>query len=197
VPLGVVPLAHSLAHALPPPGYNRQRPHCMVLTLASGGTYFFQAGTEELVTEWTSTCNYWAARTSKEPLAGGVSNMEYGWNRVEDDSTTSSARGQSHSEDNGKGADSDGASVRSGKSARSRFGRMAQAQTVRTSPWNERILVNEWKPPMTSMVPSSHDEEAQVDALRKHVKSLGKELSAHHDLKTPMIALVSPSLAVF
>ena len=56
----------------------------MVLTLANGGVYFFQAGTEELVNEWVSTCNYWAARTSKEPLAGGVSNMEYGWNRVMD-----------------------------------------------------------------------------------------------------------------
>src|SRR6201996_5951054 len=81
--VGIVQLAHSLAHVLPPPGYNRQRPHCMVLTLANGGVYFFQAGTEELVNEWVSTCNYWAARTSKEPLAGGVSNMEYGWNRVD------------------------------------------------------------------------------------------------------------------
>jgi PH/SEC7 domain-containing protein len=62
----------------------------MILTLANGGAYFFQAGTEELVNEWVSTCSYWAARTSKEPLAGGVSNMEYGWNCVEDplDGTT-------------------------------------------------------------------------------------------------------------
>src|SRR5438477_928600 len=48
-PVGTIHLSHSLAHALPPPGYNRQRPHCMVLTLANGGVYFFQAGTEELV----------------------------------------------------------------------------------------------------------------------------------------------------
>ncbi|KAF8200849.1 hypothetical protein BJ912DRAFT_1019831 [Pholiota molesta] len=82
-PVGTINLAHSLAHALPPPGYHK-RPHCMVLTLANRAVYFFQAGTEELVNEWVSTCNYWAARTSKEPLAGGVSNMEYGWNRVVD-----------------------------------------------------------------------------------------------------------------
>ncbi|KAJ7040960.1 hypothetical protein C8F04DRAFT_1305673 [Mycena alexandri] len=32
--------------------------------------------------KWVSTCNYWATRTSKEPLVGGVSNMEYGWNHI-------------------------------------------------------------------------------------------------------------------
>lgn len=80
--LGDFPLAHTLANALPPPGYNRARPHVFALTLPSGAVYFFQAGTEDLVAEWVSTCNYWAARTSRQPLAGGVSNMEYGWNKV-------------------------------------------------------------------------------------------------------------------
>jgi PH/SEC7 domain-containing protein len=196
VPLGVVPLAHSLAHALPPPGYNRQRPHCSVLTLANGGTYFFQAGTEELVTEWTSACNYWAARTSKEPLAGGVSNMEYGWNRIEDDPVHLS-RVRSGSEEVGKDQrdkdkDGDTGSVRSGKSTRSKFGR--SAQTVRSSPWNERMQIHDWKPPIPSTVPSGHDEEAQLDALRKHVKAMNRELSQHNELKAPMIALVSPCL---
>lgn len=80
--LGEVSLAHCLSNALPPPGYNRARPHVFALTLASGAVYFFQAGTEDLVSEWVATCNYWAARQSKPPLAGGVSNMEYGWNTV-------------------------------------------------------------------------------------------------------------------
>ncbi|CAO1630520.1 unnamed protein product [Parajaminaea phylloscopi] len=80
--LGEFSLAHCLCNALPPPGYNRMRPYVFALTLASGAVYFFQAGTEDLVLEWVSTCNYWAARQSKPPLAGGVSNMEYGWNKV-------------------------------------------------------------------------------------------------------------------
>jgi hypothetical protein len=80
--LGNISLAHTLANALPPPGYNRARPHVFALTLANGAVFFFQAGHEELVQEWVSTCNYWAARSSREPLAGGVSNMEYGWNKV-------------------------------------------------------------------------------------------------------------------
>jgi PH/SEC7 domain-containing protein len=158
----------------------------MVLTLANGGTYFFQAGTEELVHEWTSTCNYWAARTSKEPLAGGVSNMEYGWSRVEDPV----ARSRSLSED-ASTKDGDEVSVRSGRSNKSKHG--GKAQTVRSSPWNERILINDWKPPMTPAVPSAHDEETQLDALKKHVKSMNRELSQHNEMKAPMVALVSAS----
>lgn len=80
--LGEISLAHTLSNALPPPGYNRDRPHVFALTVPSGAVYFFQAGTEDLVQEWVSTCNYWAARSSRQPLAGGVSNMEYGWNKV-------------------------------------------------------------------------------------------------------------------
>ncbi|KAJ6564226.1 Pleckstrin homology domain-containing protein, partial [Mycena capillaripes] len=113
-PVGTIQLAHSLAHSLPSPGYNRQRPYCMVLTLVNGGVYFFQAGTKELVNQWVSTCNYWAARTSKEPLAGGVSNMEYGWNRLDE-----LAHGRSHTE---TPEVSDIMIFRSGQSTRSDFG---------------------------------------------------------------------------
>ncbi|KAF9071686.1 hypothetical protein BDP27DRAFT_1446168 [Rhodocollybia butyracea] len=187
-PVGVVQLSHSLSHALPPPGYNRQRPYCMVLTLSNGGVYFFQAGTEELVNEWVSTCNYWAARTSKEPLAGGVSNMEYGWNRVPDPAHT---RSQS---DNESVRDSDVTSIRSGKSSRSRFNWREGAATVRAgqSPWNDRIIINDWKPPMPPSIASLHDEETQLDALRKHVKSLKKDLQKHNELREPMSALYQP-----
>lgn len=183
--VGLVQLSHSLAHALPPPGYNRQRPHCMVLTLSSGGVYFFQAGTEELVNEWVSTCNYWAARTSKEPLAGGVSNMEYGWNRVPDPHSRSQSDGEST-------RDSDATSVRSGRSTRSKFNWREGAATVRAgqSPWNDRISINDWKPPMPPSVASLHDEETQLEALRKHVKSLKKDLQRHNELREPMSALV-------
>ncbi|KAJ4483460.1 hypothetical protein J3R30DRAFT_1783685 [Lentinula aciculospora] len=186
--VGVVHLSHSLSHALPPPGYNRQRPHCMVLTLSNGGVYFFQAGTEELVNEWVSTCNYWAARTSKEPLAGGVSNMEYGWNRVPDP-----AHGRSQS-DSESVRDSDVTSVRSSKSARSKFNWREGAATVRSgqSPWNDRIHINDWKPPMPPTVSSPHDEETQMDALKKHVKSLKKDLQRHNELREPMAALYQP-----
>ncbi|KAJ7594136.1 signal peptide peptidase-domain-containing protein [Mycena floridula] len=190
-PVGTVHLSHSLAHSLPPPGYNRQRPHCMVLTLANGGVYFFQAGTEELVNEWVSTCNYWAARTSKEPLAGGVSNMEYGWNRAIDD--PSHTRSQSDSESVRETDFTDALSIKSGRSGRSKFGWREGAATVRgTSPWADRTFIHDWKPPLPPTVNSAHDEEAQLDALRKHVLSMKKDLKTHNELRQPMAALYPP-----
>jgi len=185
-PVGTVQLSHSLAHALPSPGYSRQRPHCMVLTLSNGGVYFFQAGTEELVNEWVSTCNYWAARTSKEPLAGGVSNMEYGWNRVLDP-----VHGRSLSDS--ESMRDDAASVRSSRSNRSKFGWREGAATVRAanSPWSDRIFINDWKPPMHPTVASVHDEETQLEALKKHVKAMKRDLQRHNELREPMAGLVS------
>ncbi|TFK53596.1 hypothetical protein OE88DRAFT_1733496 [Heliocybe sulcata] len=185
--VGSVMLAHSLAHALPPPGYNRQRPHCMVLTLSNGAVYFFQAGTEELVNEWVSTCNYWAARTSKEPLSGGVSNMEYGWNRVMDPIS----RGRSASEDE-LNKESDSLSVHS---SHSKYGRKSGAATMRAAPWGERIFINDWKQPMPPNVASTHDEETQLEALQKHVNSLKKDLKQHNELRELMTALYQPRSA--
>ena len=77
--LGAVTLNHSLSNILPPPGYNRQRPHVFAIQQSHGGVFLFQSTSQEQVNEWVETCNYWAARQSKEPLPGGVSNMEYGW----------------------------------------------------------------------------------------------------------------------
>ncbi|KAL0956601.1 hypothetical protein HGRIS_002738 [Hohenbuehelia grisea] len=185
--VGTILLAHSMAHVLPPPGYNKQRPHCMVLTLSTGALYFFQAGTEELVNEWVSTCNYWAARTSKEPLAGGVSNMEYGWNRLEDPLTPGQAEEEHEPVDY-----TDAMSVRSGRSSRSKFGwRGDGAATMRSphSPWVDRTFINDWKPPMPPTVASTHDEEAQLEALTKHVSSMKSELEKHNELRQPMAAL--------
>jgi hypothetical protein len=186
--VGSLQLAHSLAHALPPPGYNRQRPYCMVLTLASGAVYFFQAGTEELVNEWVQTCNYWAARQSKEPLAGGVSNMEYGWNRVSE--VLQHGRSVSDDESIRVRDFTDNASVRSGRSNHSRFGRIKDgAATLRVGN-SDRTTISEWKPPLAPSVPSAHDEEAQLEALKKHVSVLMRELQEHNELRGPMMALV-------
>ncbi|KAH9998452.1 hypothetical protein BJV74DRAFT_767810 [Russula compacta] len=187
--VGSLQLAHSLSHALPPPGYNRQRPYCMVLTLASGAVYFFQAGTEELVNEWVQTCNYWAARQSKEPLAGGVSNMEYGWNRVSD--VLQHGRSVSDDESVRVRDYTDNASVRSGRSNHSRFSRKDVAATMRigNSPWSDRTNISEWKPPLAPSISSTHDEETQLEALKKHVAALMQELQEHTELRGPMMAL--------
>ena len=51
------------------------------LKLPNGGVLAFLAGTREIADEYVYTCNYWAARVSKEPLVEAVSSVEYGWSR--------------------------------------------------------------------------------------------------------------------
>lgn len=89
-PIGSFLLRQTLASSLPAPGYSKSRPHVWALSLPSGAVHLFQAGTHEIVKEWVSTANYWSARLSKEPLIGGVSNVEYGWGECIADIDTAS-----------------------------------------------------------------------------------------------------------
>ncbi|WWD21934.1 hypothetical protein CI109_106422 [Kwoniella shandongensis] len=171
-------LMHTMAVALPKPGYNASRPYCFSLALPTGETSFFQAGTEDLVTEWVSTCNYWAARKSRQPLQGGVSNMEYGWNRVIDSA-------DDHDQD-------DKASVRSAKSNLSKLGGGTYGRRGTGSGVNDRVYINDWKPPLPATIPSSLDEEAQLEALQSYVRLLVDELEQHKSVEEPMKFLFSP-----
>ncbi|KAG8907445.1 hypothetical protein FRB99_004240 [Tulasnella sp. 403] len=181
--MGKVTLAHSVSHSLPPPGYNRSRPHCFVVTLSNDEVYFFQAGTEDLVNEWVSTCNYWAARVSKEPLSGGVSNMEYGWSRVEQPHQAPLEKVDSETFN-------DAMSMRSGLSRLSKKSwsdNIGQSSRGTYSPHAmEKIFINDWKPPMPSTVHSTHDEETQLEALYKQVRLLKTEMAKHNEMQVPM-----------
>ncbi|KAG0309537.1 hypothetical protein BGZ98_001278 [Dissophora globulifera] len=77
-----IPLQHTITNILPPPGYSSSRRHVFAVQLFTGAVYLFQANNPLECEAWARTCNYWAARTSKEPLVGGVVNMEYGWGRA-------------------------------------------------------------------------------------------------------------------
>ncbi|KAG0042796.1 hypothetical protein BGZ83_012179 [Gryganskiella cystojenkinii] len=74
-------LQHTITNILPPPGYSASRRHVFAIQLHTGAVFLFQTATAKECEEWARTCNYWAARTSKEPLPGGVINMDYGWGR--------------------------------------------------------------------------------------------------------------------
>lgn len=75
---GSIDLKHTLACVLPS-GYSRQRQYAFTLQQSNGAVHVFQTESANQVEEWVATCNYWAARESKEPLVGGISSMEYGW----------------------------------------------------------------------------------------------------------------------
>ncbi|CAG8465868.1 14975_t:CDS:2 [Acaulospora colombiana] len=168
--MGQINLCHTITNALPPPGYNRDRPFVFALLTHNGGLYFFQAGTAELVNEWVSTCNYWAARLSKEPLSGGVSNMEYGWGRCLEQS-------------NDAGSDFDSRSILSEPRSI-----MSNAST-HTS---DRVFISEWKTPIPPSVPSNHDEASQLAALKKYRDDLENELNEHKNFWDPMSKFFHP-----
>ncbi|KAI9724582.1 MAG: hypothetical protein M1828_003605 [Chrysothrix sp. TS-e1954] len=77
--VGAFMLRQTQAIILPSPGYSKTRPHVFALTQPNGAIHLFQVGTQEILREFSQTVNYWSARLSKEPLVGGVSNVEYGW----------------------------------------------------------------------------------------------------------------------
>lgn len=183
--LGEISLAHSLANALPPPGYSKMRPHVFALTLPGGKMFFFQTGHEELVNEWVSTCNYWAARQSKEPLPGGVSNMEYGWNKVlplvEDVDEL------------------DGEDTKIGTDSRSTFSVAVSGAASSKLDYasKERIFINEWHTPQLPSVASTLSEDRQLIRLEKQVAHIQASLSEHNKLRHPMLALYAPKSASY
>lgn len=163
---------HVLANPVPRSGIA-DRAHCFSVTIASGQVTLFQAGTEDLVAEWVSACNYWSARRSRQPLQGGVSNMEYGWQRVTDPSP------DDH-EDMG--------SIRSARSNYSKFGGTYGRKSLQPL---DRVHINDWKPPQPAAMPSPLDEEQQLEALQVYVKHVIEELDQHKAVEEPMIRQVS------
>ncbi|KAI9284366.1 hypothetical protein BC943DRAFT_326198 [Umbelopsis sp. AD052] len=149
-----VSLNHSLSNALPPPGYNRHRPYVFALQLPNGGVYLFQVAVQEQVNEWVSTCNYWAARGSKEPLSGGVSNMEYGWGMCLADVIL------------------DLDAVENGD------------DNVGNSYLNpDQVVLYEWRPPAPPLVSSTLSDTEQLSSLQKQLATLTADINAHRELK--------------
>lgn len=173
-PVGTINLMHVLASAVLRNGIS-DKPHCFAVTAATGQVTLFQAGTEDLVAEWVSACNYWSARRSRQPLAGGVSNMEYGWQRVSDP-------GHDDHEDKG--------SIRSARSNLSKFGGTYGRKSLQPL---DRVYINDWKPPQPAAIPSPLDEEQQLETLQAYAKHLVEELDHHRALEEPMIRQVSKS----
>ncbi|RCI06880.1 hypothetical protein CU098_010544 [Rhizopus stolonifer] len=159
--IGKIGLNHTLSNPLPPPGYNRQRPHVFALQQSDGGVYLFQVASAEQAQEWVMTCNYWAARESKEPLPGGVSNMEYGWGDclndvvMDLDAMHKGYHQKSHYYDNMQDPDS--------------------------------IMIQDWIPPTPTMVSSQLDEKEQFEALQKHLVYLNNEINCHRDIKSKIL----------
>ncbi|KAL9111530.1 MAG: hypothetical protein Q9227_004018 [Pyrenula ochraceoflavens] len=193
-------LRQTIASALPPPGYSKARPHVFALSLPTGAVHLFQVGTPDIVREFVSTANYWSARLSKEPLFGGISNIEYGWsdNIIARAMTSSgSDRPSSGGPQRSPPSSSGGAAPPSSfntlprPSIQSSLRSSIDLPSSRPRLPGDRIYIADWTPPSQSLVSSQLLEVDQLRALQTYVRSVEEELQKHNELRAPMLMAYS------
>ncbi|KAF3926457.1 hypothetical protein AA313_de0206949 [Arthrobotrys entomopaga] len=177
--IGSFMLRQTLASALPPPGYSRSRPHVFALSLPNGAVHLFQCGTADIVKEWVGTANYWSARLSKEPLVGGVSNIEYGWNNcIDSEAFTQSPPSTSQHQPRPSFQGSMRSSI--------------DHHGVRARLPGDKAVIADWSPPAQSMFASPLTESDQHKALESYVSNIEGELQKHNELRGAMLLAFTP-----
>ncbi len=176
-------LRHAIASALPPPGYSKTRPFVFALSLPTGAVHLFSVGTPDIVKEFVSTANFWSARLSKEPMMGGISNMEYGWS----DNVVNKALINSES----SRTLSDATSPRPSTQLSMRSSTDQVSGTTKAKLPGDRAYINDWAPPQQSMFASQLLEVDQLRALQTYVKNVEEELQRHNELRGPMLLAFS------
>jgi hypothetical protein len=171
-------LRHTIASSLPPPGYSKARPYVWALSLPTGAVHLFSVGTPDIVKEFVHTANFWSARLSKEPMMGGISNMEYGWS----DEVVNRALVASESQP----------TLNSGLNTRpstqmSMRSSMDHAGVVRPKLPGDKVQIKEWNPPQQSMFASQLLEVDQLRALQTYVSNVEEELQKHNELRGLML----------
>lgn len=193
-------LRQTLSRELPRPGYSKQRPHVFNLMLPNGGLHLFQVGTPEIAKEFASTANYWSARLSKEPLVGGVSNIEYGWSEnilntalleSRSDSASGSMRPPSSARIHSPTPSSSAISSRPSfqGSLRGASIDLSGRHAVRTPA--DKITLGTWTPPQQILKPSNMREEQQLEALKRYQQGVWEETNRHLEFRGPMELAVS------
>ncbi|KAI9894268.1 MAG: hypothetical protein M1814_004122 [Vezdaea aestivalis] len=195
--IGSFLLRQTIASALPPPGYSKSRPHVWALSFPTGAVHLFSVGTPDIVKEFVSTANYWSARLSKEPLVGGISNIEYGWSDAVLNPALLPARSSSatptpepHAHPPSRSASSARVSIQS--SIRSSLDHQTAS---RTRLFGDRLTLSDWQPPQQSMMASALLEVDQHKALTSYVGSIETELAHHNERRAAMQLAYSPRSA--
>lgn len=171
-------LRHTIASSLPPPGYSKARPYVWALSLPTGAVHLFSVGTPDIVKEFVHTANFWSARLSKEPMMGGISNMEYGWS----DEVVNRALVVSESQP----------TLTSGLNPRpstqmSMRSSMDHTGGMRPKLPGDKVQIKEWNPPQQSMFASQLLEVDQLRALQTYVHNVEEELQKHNELRGLML----------
>lgn len=171
-------LRHTIASSLPPPGYSKARPYVWALSLPTGAVHLFSVGTPDIVKEFVSTANYWSARLSKEPMMGGISNMEYGWSDAVVNRSLIASEGQAGLNSAISPRPSTQMSMRSS---------MDHVGGVRAKLPGDKVHINDWSPPQQSMFASQLLEIDQLKALQTYVGNVEDELQKHNELRPLML----------
>lgn len=212
--LGTWSLRLTLASALPPPGYSKQRPHVWALSLPTGAVHLFHVGTPEICSEFVTTANYWSARLSTHPMVGGVSNIEYGWGdsiinnalvaAINDTTSVSSPQAAGGTGPAGRQRSGSFAARTSMHSRGSSFRSVSSFDFGSSNPRTggnvgasnklpgDRVTIAEWTPPTQSMRASNSPEKEQLNTLLNYVKSIEEELQQHNALRSPMLLAFAP-----
>ncbi|OMP85889.1 PH and SEC7 domain-containing protein C11E3.11c [Diplodia seriata] len=177
-------LRQTMASTLPPPGYSKTRPHVFALSLPTGAVHLFQAGTSDNVREYVQTANYWSARLSKEPLVGGVSNIEYGWS---DNVINTALIGRPESSPT-----TIGNSGAPRQSIQSSIRSSMDHGTMKPRLPGDKVVLSDWTPPSQSMMASNLMEVDQHKALSAYVKNVEEEMQRHQELRAPLMIAFSP-----
>ncbi|KAI7904895.1 uncharacterized protein BX663DRAFT_431125 [Cokeromyces recurvatus] len=82
--MDILQMNHTYTTAIPPPGWNPQRPHVFRLETNEGGVWLFESTDQFAVQAWVEVCNLTAAKISKGPLLGAICNVNYGWKDIND-----------------------------------------------------------------------------------------------------------------
>ncbi|KAJ1566574.1 hypothetical protein HK405_009271, partial [Cladochytrium tenue] len=175
-------LLHSFSRALKPPGHSPDRPFVFRVVLSTRAEFLFQTPTSEFLLEWTKTLNYWAARRSREPLVGSLSNVEYGWADaawLRRDRELAERAGTSRRD----------SSLSSARSA------SATTPATAASPgsmWRRRApRIEEWVPPaLPSKVVSGLSEREQLASMRRMADALSVDIEEHESFRIPIETMV-------
>ncbi|KAK4497099.1 hypothetical protein PRZ48_011549 [Zasmidium cellare] len=192
-------LRQTIASTLPNPGYSKARPHVWALSLPSGAVHLFHVGTPEIAVEFMTTANYWSARLSKEPLAGGVSNIEYGWsdqiiNPALLDRSESFQHPPSSMQSRNMGHTQSMSTDRRTSlhsSIRGSFD-AGFGGSIRAKLPGDKTTIHEWQPPSQSMMASQLMEVDQLKQLTTYVQTQEEELERHNELKHAIELAYSP-----
>lgn len=177
-------LRHTIASTLPPPGYSKARPYVWALSLPTGAVHLFSVGTPDIVKEFVQTANYWSARLSKEPMMGGVSNMEYGWS---DNVINRALLATEAHHLVQRSAPSPRPSTQ--MSVRSSIDQGSGSWRPKLS--GDKININDWTPPQQSMMASQLLEVDQLRNLQTYVKNVEEDLQKHNELRSAMSSAFS------